>query len=356
MIIMVGYGTIDCIIGGQILSAVSGGSMSIIVGIIIVALVSWVVAVFGMKVFHHYERWAWLPQMIVLFILVGSAGPNFNSSLQSVGSSSAISANRLTFFSLCLYVPNSWAAAASDFYVYYPESTKKWKIFVMTCTGLTLAFSFVNLLGVGLGSGIATTPAWATAYDTSSGALILAGYDGLHGFGKFCGVIVALGVIANNIPGTYSAALGAQTLGRYGKLIPRWIWACVMVLIYFICAIAGRNHLFSIFSNFLSLMGYWIEIFIVIVLQEQFIFMRGKVFDWSAWEDRKRLPIGIAALIAFLLGWMGAILGMCQVWYVGPIAKHFGDSGADVGLWIGCAFTMATYPPMRWLELRIVGR
>jgi len=109
-------------------------------------------------------------------------------------------------------------------------------------------------------------------------------------------------------------------------------------------------------QDFLSLMGYWIEIFIVIVLQEQFIFMRGKVFDWSAWEDRKRLPIGIAALIAFLLGWMGAILGMCQVWYVGPIAKHFGDSGADVGLWIGCAFTMATYPPMRWLELRIVGR
>lgn len=56
MIIMVGYGTISCIIAGQILSAVSGGSMSIVVGIIITAFVSWLVAVFGMAIFHSYER------------------------------------------------------------------------------------------------------------------------------------------------------------------------------------------------------------------------------------------------------------------------------------------------------------
>lgn len=56
IVIMVGYGTIDCIVGGQILSAVSGGTMSIVVGIVIVALVSWVVAVFGIKIFHIYER------------------------------------------------------------------------------------------------------------------------------------------------------------------------------------------------------------------------------------------------------------------------------------------------------------
>jgi purine-cytosine permease-like protein len=52
-----GYCTVSCIIGGQILSAVSGGSTSIVVGIIIVALVCWVVAVFGMAICHVYERW-----------------------------------------------------------------------------------------------------------------------------------------------------------------------------------------------------------------------------------------------------------------------------------------------------------
>lgn len=53
---MVGYGTIDCIIGGQVLSAVSGGGMSIAVGVVIVALLECLIAGFGLKVFHYYER------------------------------------------------------------------------------------------------------------------------------------------------------------------------------------------------------------------------------------------------------------------------------------------------------------
>jgi purine-cytosine permease-like protein len=76
--------------------------MSIIVGIVIVSLISWIVAVFGMAVFHHYERWAWIPQVIVLFVLVGSAGPKFDTSTPSVGNTETINANRLSFFSLCL--------------------------------------------------------------------------------------------------------------------------------------------------------------------------------------------------------------------------------------------------------------
>lgn len=56
LVIMLGYGMIDCVIGGQILSAVSGGRMTVIVGIIIVAIVTLVVAVFGMRIFQIYER------------------------------------------------------------------------------------------------------------------------------------------------------------------------------------------------------------------------------------------------------------------------------------------------------------
>ncbi|KAL9577155.1 MAG: hypothetical protein Q9203_007565 [Teloschistes exilis] len=359
MILMIGYGTIDCIIGGQILSAVSGGSMSIVVGIVVVALISWVVAVFGMAIFHVYERWAWIPQVIVLFILVGSAGPSFNANLQNTGDAGAITAGRLSFFSLQLSVPVSWAAASSDFYVYYPESTKKWKVFLMTMTGLTLSFTFVNMLGIGLASGIATNPLWDEANKVSSGALILAGYGPLNGFGKFCGVIVALGVISNNIPGTYASALGFQVLGRYGKMVPRYFWVCVIVLIYFICAVAGRNNLFDILQNFVALMGYWTMIFVAIVLQEHLMFRRPGLaggFDWTAWEDKTRLPLGLAALVAFLVGWAGAIIGMYQNWYMGPVAAKIGGIGADIGVWLGCAFALVVFPPLRYLELKKYGR
>ena len=226
----------------------------------------------------------------------------------------------------------------------------------MTLTGLTLSFSFVNLLGIGLASGVASNPAWATAEEISSGALIVAGYSGLAGFGKFCGVIVALGVISNNIPGTYAAALGCQVLGRYGKIVPRYLWVCVIVMIYFVCAIAGRDHLFEIFENFVALMGYWCMIFVTIVLEEHLLFKPKLGFDWTAWEDPKQLPVGIAALVAFLVGWAGAIIGMYQNWYVGPIAVKVGTAGADIGVWLGVAFAMIVFPPLRMLELKKFGR
>lgn len=54
---MVGFGAIDCIVAGQVLSAVSGGTMTIVVGIIIATLFSWLVAFFGMAVFQSYERY-----------------------------------------------------------------------------------------------------------------------------------------------------------------------------------------------------------------------------------------------------------------------------------------------------------
>jgi purine-cytosine permease-like protein len=251
-------------------------------------------------------------------------------------------------------VPNSWAAAASDYYVYYPEKSSKLKIFLLTLTGLWTSFTLVYMLGIGLGSGIATNPAWAEANSISTGALVVAGYGGLGGFGKFCSVVIALGVIANSIPGTYSAALGCQVLGRYGKMVPRWVWSCVMVLIELACALGGRDHLFLVFQNFLALMGYWVEIMICIVLLEHLIFRRKKGFDWTRWEDKNYLPLGIAALISFLLGWLGAVLGMYQVWYVGRLAKLAG--GCDVGVWVGCGFALVSYPPLRWLEMKRFGK
>ena len=56
LVLMVGYITLNFIISGQMLSAVSGGSMTIAVGIVVAALVCWLVAVFGMFIFHTYER------------------------------------------------------------------------------------------------------------------------------------------------------------------------------------------------------------------------------------------------------------------------------------------------------------
>lgn len=57
LVILIGYSMIDAVVVGQILSAVSSNnSLSVEVGIVIAAILTFLVTTFGIKVFHHYER------------------------------------------------------------------------------------------------------------------------------------------------------------------------------------------------------------------------------------------------------------------------------------------------------------
>ncbi|KAL9100878.1 MAG: hypothetical protein Q9163_003805 [Psora crenata] len=359
IILNVGWGIIASIFAGQVFSAVNGAGLTIAVGCVISALCIGLVATFGIAILHIYERYAWIPQVFALLVLVGSAGRNFNTSFPSTGSPGTITANRCSFFAFEFSTIIGFSAVGADFYVYYPTNTSKRLTFLMTWSGMWTALIFVNLIGVAIATGVSANPAWSDAYSTSSGALVLACYEGLGGFGGFCTVILALGGVANNAPATYAAALSIQVLGRYAKAVPRWVWCLILMIIELVCAVAGRNDLFHIFENFLPLMSYWASPWLMIVVEEHLIFraLRGVPFDWTAWEDKKRLPVGIAALISWLIGWAGAIIGMYQVWYEGPVAaKVGGGHGGDIGAWLAIAFTCITYPPLRYLELKKFGR
>lgn len=48
-----------------------------------------------------------------------------------------------------------------------------------------------------------------------------------------------------------------------------------------------------------------------------------------------RLPLGAAGILAGFIGAAGAVLGMSQVYYTGPIARRIGSAGADIG-WEVC--------------------
>ena len=374
IIVLLGYSLIDTVIAGQILSAVSpNGSLSVVVGIIITAIITWVVTTFGYKFVHHYERYTWLSQLIVFCILAGVAGPKFNLDSPTQGDTRTRIGSRLSFFSLCLAAAITYSGAAADFFVYYPKSTPGWKLASSTLTGLYASFTFALILGIGLGSGAmedSATRTWTQAYGTSQGALIVEAFSPLGNFGKFCSVIAALGLVANLIPPTYASGVDVQILGRHAAKVPRAVWNTFGVIIYTVCALAGRGHLAEIFTNFLALMGYWVSIWIAITLMEHLVFRRyfqslyrlqhspetDGGFEWASWNDRNRLPIGIASLLAFLVGWAGAIISMAQVWYIGPLAVDVGEFGADMGNYVGFAWAVLVYLPARYLELRRFGR
>ena len=204
---------------------------------------------------------------------------------------------------------------------------------------------FVEFIGIGLGSGLANNPTWGAGFGTGGvGGLITAAYAPLGRFGDFCAVVLGLGVAANMIPGNYSAAFCIQLLAPQTQSIPRVFWNSLATIVYIVCAIAGRNQLLTIFLNFLPLIGYWTIIWITITLEEQLLFRRKRGYNWSDWDQPKKLPIDIAAFLSFLVGWAGAILCMSQAYYVGPIAKMV---PADMGLPISAAWAAVVYPGLR---------
>ncbi|KAF4628347.1 hypothetical protein G7Y89_g9806 [Cudoniella acicularis] len=359
LVILIGYSMIDAVVAGQILSAVSeNGSLTVEVGIIITAVLTFIVTTFGIKIFHHYERYAWIPQGIVLLILAGAAGPGFDMVSPSVVEGKTLIGNRLSFFSVCLSAAITYAPGAADFLVYCdPQITPRWKVFTATMIGLTLSFTLTFVIGTGLSSGLEANPSWGAA-GAGSGALIVAGFGGLGGFGKFCSVIAALGLIANMVAPIYSAGIDFQILGRLPAKVPRFLWNTLGVVIFTVCALAGKDSLSEIFTNFLALMGYWVVLWIVISIEEHFIFRRHSkpTFVWSDWDKQERLPIGLAAFTAFCVGWVGAVLCMSQAYFIGPIASLIGDDGGDMGNYVGFAWAGLVYLPLRYLELKKFGR
>jgi len=206
-----------------------------------------------------------------------------------------------------------------------------------------------------------TNPAYVNAFgDGDTGALIAQVLSPWGGFGKFILVLLALSVIANNIPNTYSAGLSIQALGRPFAMIPRIFWTFLCFAIYTIAGALGREHFSAILSNLLAILSYWTAFFIVITLEEHVLFRRptGPLggYDFLVYDTPRKLPLGVAGILAGCFGVMGAVLGMAQVYYVGVIAKKVGLFGADFGFELAAAFSAITFPPLRYLEIKLTGR
>jgi purine-cytosine permease-like protein len=69
------------VVVGQILSAVSDYKMSITVGIVIIAIISYVISIFGFKFIHTFEKYSWIYTFILLLVLIGQAAPHVDPSI-----------------------------------------------------------------------------------------------------------------------------------------------------------------------------------------------------------------------------------------------------------------------------------
>ena len=80
-------------------------------------------------------------------------------------------------------------------------------------------------------------------------------------FGRFCLVILALSIIANNCPNIYSVSLSLQLLARASQRVPRFIWTFIGTVAYCAIAIPGYSHFETVLENFMLLIAYWLSIY-----------------------------------------------------------------------------------------------
>ncbi|KAK7914663.1 NCS1 nucleoside transporter [Apiospora marii] len=350
----IGWSSVNVIVGAQLFHAINP-SFPGWAGILIIAVATLIICVFGYRIVHLYERWSWIPCFIIFLIVIGEFAHSGQFSSGLPLATGAAEAGSILSFAASIYgFATGWTSYAADYTVYQPVNTKSTSIFIWTFAGLFLPLCFTELLGAAVMTAASSNPVYQAAYAESKVGGVLAAVlvPPLGRFGEFCLVVMALSIIANNCPNIYSVSLSMQVLARGTQRVPRFVWTFLGTCIYVAISIPGYDHFENWLENFMLLIGYWLAIYEGISLSEHFLFRRS--YDGYQPEDYTEpglLPPGYAAVSAFGFGIMGAVLGMAQVWFTGPIGKLCGaEAGGDIGFELAFCFAAVSYSVLRTFE------
>jgi purine-cytosine permease-like protein len=297
--------------------------MTIAVGCIIIAIIGYLVSVFGFAMIHTFEKYSWIATFIISMVLIGQVAQYVDPTIPASDTGLGLSGSFLSFLAINFSSASGWCSIAADYYCNYPAKTPSWKIFSLTFFGISIPTIWITVIGACLANAAVSSSVntnLSNAYnDHGLGGLLRESFYPLA-FSKFCLVLLTFSVLGNNIAVNYSSGLSLQLLGHYFHAVPRFIWSFINALVIAILAIAGQDHLSTIVSNFVSLLGYWTISFTIILLVEDQWFRRQEGYNLLVWDQPSGLPVGAAAVFALLAGYLaGGVTGMAQTWYIGEL-------------------------------------
>lgn len=220
----IGWSSVNVLVGAQLINAVNSDVPGW-AGILIISFCTFFVTLFGYKIVHLYEFWSWIPTFIVFLILLGVFAHSGDFVNVPMGMGDAEVGAVISFGAVIFGFAIGWTSYAADYTVYQPPTQSRLKVFFSTWLGLIFPLLFTEMLGAAVFTATTLNDGdnlYAEGYEASgNGGLIGAVlFPPLGGFGRFCVVILALSIIANNCPNIYSVALTVQILGRGAQRIP----------------------------------------------------------------------------------------------------------------------------------------
>ncbi|THG92942.1 hypothetical protein EW026_g8143 [Hermanssonia centrifuga] len=303
---------------------------------------------------HWYESAVWIPNVITFIVMLGIGGKHF---VNAPPSAPVTASNVITFATTAASSVISWCTMTPDAGVYHSKKASSLRIFLYTYIGLFIASITVHFLGVIFAASAPNVPTWEAGFDNGNniGGLINAILSPLGGFGKFLTALLALSIPSACAPTMYIFGSSFMTIGSFFAKVPRYVYVIISEAILIPVAIVGATQFYATFVDVLSLIGYWSSAFAVIVLVEHFVFRKNDFSSYKMedWNQPRRLPVGLAAVLAFFCAFGIIIPSMSQVWYTGPIAKA---GTGDIGIPAGCAVAFVVCLVLRSIEKSWTGR
>ncbi|KAI1863543.1 hypothetical protein JX265_008760 [Neoarthrinium moseri] len=349
---LTGFCVIICVIGGQCLSAVTGGSMTPTVGIVIVGLLALGISFCGYNVLHGYERYAYIPALLAIIVTTGCGGSHLK---EQIPTEPATASSVLSFGMIIASYMIPYACLSSDFTTYLNPKFSSVRLFLYGYAGLVIPSVLLMTLGAAIGGAITNVPEWEEGYNTTAvGGVLAAMLTPAGGFGKFVVVVLSFTMLGNIAATMYSITLNFQMLVPQLVVVPRYVFSVVITAVVIPVSIKAAADFFLSLENFIALIGYWSAAFVSVLTVEHLVIRRGVygTYDQGAWNSAKQLPWGVAALAASALSFGLVIPSMAQIWWTGPIAESAGDIGFEMAIIV----TAVLYVPFRLLEKRIAGR
>src|SRR6266567_6581197 len=305
----IGWSAVNVIIGGQLIASLTNGAIPSWVGILIIAVLTTLVSIYGYRYVHRYERYAWIPMAIIFLILLFVAAPHFQI-IPTPAFNAAEIASLISFGGAVYGFATGWSSYAADYNVNQPEETPSSRVFWLTFLGIFIPCVLLETLGMAF----TTYAPWAATFANGLvGDLLAAVVKPLGGFGTFILALLALSVVANNIPNDYSLGLSVQVFGRPFQRVHRSIWTLTGAIIYVLIALPAAANFAKTLTDFLLIIAYWLGPWSIILILEHFVFRRGQ-YNVDDWNTPSRLPIGWAALVSMVFGLVGVLLSAAQVY------------------------------------------